>query len=320
MSPSRPLLVATDVDGTLIDRHERIPEANRAVIADLVSEGATFVLATGRPPRWLSQVVEQLPVAPLAVCANGAVIMDTASGEYLSTRLLDADALAAIDEVLRDRLPGSGIAAERLGTDAADPQFVASPDYEHAWIHPEHLEVGHSEVLSQPVLKLLARVPGMPSADMVAALRGELAGLADVTYSTTNGLIEFAARGVTKASALAEVAAGLGRFGHDRPVARAPGARTAPGTAASGTAPGTAVSGAALRTVASGTVPRTADSGVVPRTVAFGDMPNDLEMLRWADHGVAMGNALPAVHAVADEITLSNDEAGLAHVLRRWWS
>lgn len=283
MSPSRPLLVATDVDGTLIDRHERIPEANRAVIADLVSDGATFVLATGRPPRWLSQVVEQLPVAPLAVCANGAVIMDTASGEYLSTRLLDADALEAIDEVLRDRLPGSGIAAERLGTDAADPQFVASPDYEHAWIHPEHLEVGHSEVLSQPVLKLLARVPGMPSADMVAALRGELTDLADVTYSTTDGLIEFAARGVTKASALAEVAAGLGLPG-----------REWPGAAQS--------------------------LGAVPRTVAFGDMPNDLEMLRWADHGVAMGNAIPAVHAVADEITLSNDEAGLAHVLRRWWN
>ena len=37
--------------------------------------------------------------------------------------------------------------------------------------------------------------------------------------------------------------------------------------------------------------------------VAFGDMPNDLEMLRWAGHGVAMGNGHPAVHAVADEVT-----------------
>ena len=34
---------------------------------------------------------------------------------------------------------------------------------------------------------------------------------------------------------------------------------------------------------------------------AFGDMPNDMEMLRWADHGVAMGNAIPIVHEVADE-------------------
>lgn len=284
MIGSRPLFVATDIDGTLIDQGHRVPDANRAVIADLVSEGAMFVLATGRPPRWLPQVVEQLPVAPLAVCANGAVIMDTSSGEYLSTRLLQPETLTAIDEILRERLPGCGIAAERLGPDAADRDFVASPDYQHAWIQPEHLEVGHGEVLSEPVLKLLARIPGMPSADMVDALRGEVQHLADVTYSTTNGLIEFAARGVTKASGLAEVAAGLGQAG---------GARVG----ATGAAP-----------------------GPVPVTVAFGDMPNDLEMLRWADHGVAMGNAIPLVHAAADEITLTNDEAGLAHVLRRWWN
>jgi phosphoserine phosphatase len=37
--------------------------------------------------------------------------------------------------------------------------------------------------------------------------------------------------------------------------------------------------------------------------VAFGDMPNDLEMLRWAGHGVAMGNAHPALLDVADEVT-----------------
>ncbi|MEH6819988.1 MAG: HAD family hydrolase [Dietzia psychralcaliphila] len=300
MTGSRPLLVATDIDGTLVDRNDRIPAANRAVIAELVADGATFVLATGRPPRWLSQVVDQLPVAPLAVCANGAVVMDTASGEFLSTRLLEAEALAAIDEVLRDRLPGSGIAAERLGVDAADREFVASPDYEHAWIQPEHLEVGHSEVLARPVLKLLARVPGMPSADMVEALRGEVHHLADVTYSTTDGLIEFAARGVTKASGLAELAAGLGRQ-----------SRARPGAGESGTARETLASSTALGTLA---------PGAVPVTVAFGDMPNDLEMLRWADHGVAMGNAIPVVHAAADEITLTNDEAGLAHVLRRWWN
>lgn len=294
----RPALVATDVDGTLIDWEERVPDANRAVVADLVDDGATFVLATGRPPRWLPQIVEQLPVAPLAVCANGAVIMDTSSGEFLRTRLLEPDVLEEIDRILRVRLPGAGIAAERLGADAADAEFVASPDYEHAWIHPAHLDVGHDEVLSRPVLKLLARVPAMPSADMVAALRGEVDGLADVTYSTTNGLIEFAVRGVTKASALAEVAEGLG-------------------IATPGSAP--AQPAHSKPTPTPSTVARPTPTPT-PTTVAFGDMPNDLEMLRWADHGVAMGNAIPEVHAVADEITLRNTDAGLAHVLRRWWA
>lgn len=53
--------------------------------------------------------------------------------------------------------------------------------------------------------------------------------------------------------------------------------------------------------------------------VAFGDMPNDLEMLRWAGHGVAMGNAHPALIEVADEVTATNAEDGLALVLERWF-
>lgn len=46
--------------------------------------------------------------------------------------------------------------------------------------------------------------------------------------------------------------------------------------------------------------------------VAFGDGLNDLAMLRWAGHGVAMGQARAEVHAVADEITASNDGHGVA--------
>lgn len=51
--------------------------------------------------------------------------------------------------------------------------------------------------------------------------------------------------------------------------------------------------------------------------VAFGDMPNDAAMLAWAGHGVAMANAHPELHALADEITASNDEDGVAQVLER---
>lgn len=51
--------------------------------------------------------------------------------------------------------------------------------------------------------------------------------------------------------------------------------------------------------------------------VAFGDAPNDVEMLAWAGHGVAMGNAVAEAVAVADEVTASNDDDGVALVLER---
>lgn len=52
--------------------------------------------------------------------------------------------------------------------------------------------------------------------------------------------------------------------------------------------------------------------------LAFGDMPNDLPMLRWAGFGsVAVANAHPVVRAIADEVTASNDEDGVATYLDR---
>jgi len=59
--------------------------------------------------------------------------------------------------------------------------------------------------------------------------------------------------------------------------------------------------------------------GVDPAEVlVFGDMPNDLPMFEWAGWGrVAVENAHPTVRALADEITLSNDEDGVAVYLDR---
>jgi hypothetical protein len=54
--------------------------------------------------------------------------------------------------------------------------------------------------------------------------------------------------------------------------------------------------------------------------IAFGDMPNDVEMLSWAGLGVAVANAHPEVLAVADEVTASNDDDGVAIVLERLFS
>lgn len=54
-------------------------------------------------------------------------------------------------------------------------------------------------------------------------------------------------------------------------------------------------------------------SGISPEdTVAFGDDLNDIEMLRFCGTGIAVANAIPEVQEAADEITLSNDEDGVA--------
>jgi len=60
------------------------------------------------------------------------------------------------------------------------------------------------------------------------------------------------------------------------------------------------------------------DLGVSPAEVmAFGDGALDAGMLEFAGHGVAMANGALETLAAADEITLSNEQDGVAAVLER---
>ena len=56
----------------------------------------------------------------------------------------------------------------------------------------------------------------------------------------------------------------------------------------------------------------------VKDTMAFGDGSNDLEMIRNAGIGVAMGNAYPGLKEAADYVTLTCDEDGVAHAIEKF--
>lgn len=57
----------------------------------------------------------------------------------------------------------------------------------------------------------------------------------------------------------------------------------------------------------------------VADTIAIGDTENDLAIIQAAGVGIAMGNATDAVKAASDDITLSNEESGVAAALRKYF-
>ena len=204
-----PALIACDVDGTLIGDDERISPRTRNAVRAAVEAGAQFVLATGRPPRWVQPVVDDLGFAPMAVCANGAVIYDPATDRVLTARTLSVATLGELAEIATRAIPGAGLAVERIGRsahDTATPQFVSSPGYEHAWLNPDNTEVSIEDLLSAPAIKLLIRKAGARSADMAAELAKHVGIEGDITYSTNNGLIEIVPLGINKATGIAELA------------------------------------------------------------------------------------------------------------------
>ena len=62
-----------------------------------------------------------------------------------------------------------------------------------------------------------------------------------------------------------------------------------------------------------------AQRGIAPAEIlAVGDDYNDLDMIRYAGLGIAMGNAVEAVREAADYVTGSNADDGLVQALERF--
>ena len=272
----RPDLVASDVDGTLLDPAERITDRTARVISRVLADDTPFVLVSGRPPRWIPRVAAAAGLTGYAVCANGAAVYDIGNDEVLHVRDLTPLQLQDVVRATEQVLPDIRVAAERtvIGNHQPEP-FAIEPGFRNPWGNPNGETdspdlAPRAEVIGKPATKLLVRNPGLTSGQMAEAMTAVLGDMdLEITYSSNSGLIEISAAGVTKASGLEWVCRELGVDAE--------------------------------------------------KVVAFGDMPNDVPMLGWAGHGVAMANAHEDLLAVADEVTAPNSEDGVAQILERWF-
>ncbi|GAA2019051.1 HAD family phosphatase [Nakamurella flavida] len=260
-----PRMIATDLDGTLLDADGRVSRRNADALRRAEEAGVRVVVATGRPIWWLQPVLDT-GFTGTAVCLNGAVVFDVGRRDIVGTSPLTTTVMTDFVRALDARTGRTALAVERLGVDAGS--CWAERSYDHPWGDAEFQLTDRDDLLSEPAAKLLIRL-GHDSRALAVAAREVAGDDVHVTYSSDDGLIEVAAAGVNKGATLSRLA---GQWG---------------------------ISAA--------------------ETIVFGDMPNDLEMLAWAAHGVAMGNAHPDVHAVADEVAPEHHEDGVAQVLERWF-
>lgn len=255
--------VACDLDGTLLRSDGTLDERSRRALAAVEATGAIVVICTARPARWMRPLAEATGHRGVAICANGGVVWDLHTDTPVEEFPLEPEIARQIVAALKAGLPGGHWAVER--TDG----FGHEPSYEPRWPVPDDTVIEAVDVLvSQPSVKLLLRHADLMADELLQQARGLVGHLAELSHSNSaDSLLEIAAAGVSKASALTRVCAERG--------------------------------------IASADV------------VAFGDMPNDLPMLRWAGHAVAVANAHADLLAAADEVTASNDDAGVARVLER---
>ena len=207
-------LLATDLDGTLLQTGGTISEVNRAALARAREEGLDVVFVTGRPPRWMSEIFEMTGHPGWALCANGAMTLDIATHEIISADLLDPVAGLEMAARLTDLDPEMAFAVE-LALPHND--FVIDANYRPRWeTQSDPVRMSLQEMFDTgKVVKLLAR----PSAAMSShdadsflhAAENLAADLCDITHSDINDLmLEMSGLGINKGTGLAKLAASRG--------------------------------------------------------------------------------------------------------------
>ncbi len=204
-------LVASDLDGTLLRPPLRrraaagddgavdlgsITDRTRTVLDELRGRGVEVVAVTGRPPRW----VHALELGPgLAICSNGALVVDLQTEEIVVERAMAPDVALECVRRLRELHPDGYFAVE----------FADGVGLEQAWADsiPRALlgeEVAPAEELVvRPAAKVLMKVPGTEGDAYIDAATEAIGDIAVVTASGGLQLVEVSAPGVDKATTLA---------------------------------------------------------------------------------------------------------------------
>lgn len=194
----RPLLVATDLDGTLLRSDRTVSLGTQLVLEQVHAAGIMVLFVTARPPRWALEVAHLVGEHGVIVAGNGAFLLDAASGRVLEDYAIEPALVRELVVDLRRQVPGIGFAAETVN----GPLYEAGyPD-----IHPTQrpanspvVDLARSDV---PVGKLLARTERIPPADVPVRVAEVVGDRAVVSFSGPEGLAEISPAGVSKASAL----------------------------------------------------------------------------------------------------------------------
>ncbi|HEX5565931.1 MAG TPA: Cof-type HAD-IIB family hydrolase [Streptomyces sp.] len=209
---TRPRLIATDLDGTLLRDDKSVSDRTVEALAAAEEAGIEVFFVTGRPARWMDVVADHVHGHGLAICANGAAVVDLHQGRrFVQVRDLPHSTALSVVKELRTTVPEVHFAVERTGGihyEPLYPQFHLDPG---AVIAPvEELLSQESGYAGQPVLKLLAHHGELVPDDFLDLARTVAGHHAEFTRSSPSALLEISGLGVSKAGTLAHCCAERG--------------------------------------------------------------------------------------------------------------
>lgn len=273
-------LIALDLDGTLFTEDKNISEENQKAIRDARKKGIEIVIATGRPVNGIpTEIFRELGVQ-YVIDLNGACVHRLRDGACIYEERMETKAACELVRMcLEYRVYLSVFAGEKSCVQADREDLLE--------------QMGFSKVLYEYIKKTRTYVDDLPaylrtSGDPIYKVVMNFIPLPDGSYLDYDVL-----RDRIDADARFDQVDG---GGHNMEVTMAGVSK-----------------GKALKWLAK-------ELGVsIEETMACGDTENDIDIIRTAGIGVAMGNAKENVKEIADYVTKTNMEDGVAYAIRRLW-
>jgi Cof subfamily protein (haloacid dehalogenase superfamily) len=201
------LLVALDVDGTLLREDKQLTRRCADAVIQTTQRGARVVLASARPPRTLRDIASHLKLDTLQINYNGAMIHDPRRNRHVYHRPMDGDLVHRIVKAARRIEAGILVSIEILDkwyTDHFDRQHEELPTETSRRFTPDF--VGPLEsFLHVPVTKLMLLARPKRLAPVRAMIEKKFSRSIRLAVSD-NHLIQVVHPSVDKAEALKRVA------------------------------------------------------------------------------------------------------------------
>ena len=273
-------LIALDLDGTLLDSQKRLSAVNRDALARAAAKGVLVVPTTGRFFGMMPPAVRDLPFVRYAITINGAQVYDRATGTAIVREEIPLTAALAIMELLD-------------GYDVVYDCYRSNWGWMTQSLQARAADYATNEHYLRMVREFRKPVPELKAHLRATASEGDVQKIMLFARNAESGGAE------EPAHVLADIRREV--------AARFPGIRVTSSTTNNLELNiASAHKGNALRRFAERL------GLTLGNCMAFGDGMNDLTMVEAAGLGIAMANAEDEVKRVAKDVTLSNDEDGVA--------
>jgi Cof subfamily protein (haloacid dehalogenase superfamily) len=202
--PAHVRLIAIDLDGTILDPHQRMTHRSVDAVASVRTAGIPVIPATSRGVLSAYEILPLAKFGPVAVCANGAATLNLEDGTIICERPIELVVAYSLIEDLRADIPSLSLAAE-----------TTAAFFGEEWIMKRSMHQSDRQVvkdtgasLTQAPLKLFATAPGMDPEVLTLTITRTIKNRASV--SIRDSWVELCAPGVNKAPALDELSSLLG--------------------------------------------------------------------------------------------------------------